>query len=96
MRTFVELVQVGGRRVIVDTAAIVTVDYPHTKTTMSSTESPISLMVRGAGVVRVVAIEPAMLLGKMAMAIAKADELRGEENAPPLVVSGIEDESAAE
>ena len=92
MRTFVELAVKGGKRVVVDTSAIIGMEMPVTKMTMATTESPIRLIVRDADPIEVVAVEPAMLLGRIAQVIDKADQLKGRDDVPPLLVAWMEDD----
>jgi hypothetical protein len=90
MRKFVEFAISGGGRVVLDTSMIVGVRMPDHKLKRGTTENPVHIMTRNGLEYPVVAIEPAMILGRMNMIEVKADELREANRDIPIVVDWLE------
>ena len=92
MRTFIELHAKGGSRLIVDTSAILGVMTAPgaTNTTLATPESPITLILRDAAPVEIIAVEPAKLLGMIIVVKMKADQAESDGKALPVMVEWLE------
>jgi outer membrane protein assembly factor BamA len=65
---FVEVCEVGGRRLFIDAGSVYGMSCPGLPETTASKEDPLCVMIRGGAPINVVAISPLHLMAKVKFA----------------------------